>query len=181
MRTLALALAFALISTPVIGASHESPVPLAFSPVDVARAPRVAEGPAHRPVRPRDRGGDRASAAAHPTRPLVHIPPPHLIVEVRHTGGHPREHRGVASWFCGHGSACTRGYPGGLYAAAGPALRHGNWRGRVVVVEANGQSVHATLIDWCACPGGRLLDLYSDAFLRLAPLDRGLLRVTVTW
>jgi rare lipoprotein A (peptidoglycan hydrolase) len=51
----------------------------------------------------------------------------------------------------------------------------------MVVVESAGRSVVVRLVDTCACPNGRLLDLYSDAFLRLAPLDRGLVRVTVTW
>jgi rare lipoprotein A (peptidoglycan hydrolase) len=41
--------------------------------------------------------------------------------------------------------------------------------------------VVVTLIDFCQCPGGRLLDLYSDAFERLGPLSRGVLKVTVTW
>jgi rare lipoprotein A (peptidoglycan hydrolase) len=68
----------------------------------------------------------------------------------------------------------------GLYAAAGPRLRVGNWRDRYVRVVANGQAVVVRLIDWCACPQ-RLLDLYSSAFQRLAPLDRGLLQVTVSW
>lgn len=35
--------------------------------------------------------------------------------------------------------------------------------------------------DWCACPNGRLLDPYSDAFSRLAPLSRGIVKVTVSW
>jgi hypothetical protein len=56
----------------------------------------------------------------------------------------------------------------------------GQWRGRTVVVAAAGRRIAVTLIDWCACPH-RLLDLYSDAFQRLAPLDRGLVKVTVTW
>jgi hypothetical protein len=87
---------------------------------------------------------------------------------------------GSASWYCGHGSRCTRGYPGGLYAAAGPTLRTGDWRGRRVVVSVLGRSVTVRLIDWCACPQ-RTLDLYRDAFSRLADPSRGLIRVTVSW
>ena len=76
---------------------------------------------------------------------------------------------------------CHYKYSGGLYAAAGPALRVGHWRGRTVTVRGNGKSVTVKLIDWCACPGGRVIDLYSDAFTRLAPLSAGGVRVTVSW
>jgi hypothetical protein len=76
---------------------------------------------------------------------------------------------GTASWYP------ARGY----VAAAGPALRTGDWRGRLVVVSANGRSVPVTLSDWCACPR-RLIDLSDDAFARLAPLSRGLVLVRIT-
>ncbi len=89
---------------------------------------------------------------------------------------------GIASWYCKPGvSICHHAYPGGMYAAAGPKLRVGNWRGRVVRVCGNGSCVTVKLIDWCACGGGRVIDLYSDAFRRLAPLSRGTVRVTVSW
>jgi rare lipoprotein A (peptidoglycan hydrolase) len=89
---------------------------------------------------------------------------------------------GPASWYCKAGvSSCHRSYPGGMYAAAGPKLRVGNWRGRVVQVCGNGSCVSVKLIDWCACGGGRVIDLYSDAFRRLAPLSKGTVRVTVSW
>jgi rare lipoprotein A (peptidoglycan hydrolase) len=88
--------------------------------------------------------------------------------------------RGTASWYCMAGrSACHYQYSGGLYAAAGPALRVGNWRGRTVTVCAN-NCVNVKLIDWCACPS-RAIDLYSDAFKRLAPLSSGTVRVRVSW
>ena len=88
---------------------------------------------------------------------------------------------GVASWYCSNTSACTRGYPPGtLAAAAGPALRVGDWRGRIVTVRANGRSVNVQLVDWCACPR-RVVDLYRAAFARLADPSRGVLRVEVTW
>lgn len=67
-----------------------------------------------------------------------------------------------------------------MYAAAGPSLRHGNWRGSKVQVCTASRCVVVTLIDWCACPGGRVIDLYSDAFTKLAPLSRGVLNVTVS-
>lgn len=89
---------------------------------------------------------------------------------------------GEASWFCQSGSsACTAGYPGGMYAAAGPALRVGNWRGRTVNVCAGGRCVNVKLIDWCQCYGTRVIDLYSDAFRRLGPLGEGTITVTVRW
>lgn len=86
---------------------------------------------------------------------------------------------GTASWYCLPGvSACTAGYAAsGLYAAAGPALRVGAWRGRYVMV--NGLRVR--LIDWCQCPSGRIIDLYASVFGQLAPLSRGTITVTVRW
>jgi hypothetical protein len=89
---------------------------------------------------------------------------------------------GTATWYCLTGvSACHYAYSGGMYAAAGPGLRVGNWRGRAVRVCGNGRCVTVKLIDWCACPGSRVIDLYSDAFQRLAPLNSGTVQVTVTW
>lgn len=76
---------------------------------------------------------------------------------------------GVASWY----------RVAGLVAAAGPALRHGHWRGSTVLVSANGRSVRVTLVDWCACPQ-RLIDLSRTAFARLADPSVGLVRVTVS-
>jgi rare lipoprotein A (peptidoglycan hydrolase) len=90
--------------------------------------------------------------------------------------------RGTASWYCKAGvSACHNAYPSGLYAAAGPALRVGDWRGRTVTVCGSGSCVNVRLIDWCACGSGRVIDLYSDAFSRLAPLSSGTLSVRVSW
>jgi rare lipoprotein A (peptidoglycan hydrolase) len=89
---------------------------------------------------------------------------------------------GSATWYCKTGvSACHSNYPGGYYAAAGPALRVGDWRGRVVRVCGSGSCVNVRLIDWCACGGSHIIDLYSDAFQRLAPLNAGAVRVTVSW
>ncbi len=90
--------------------------------------------------------------------------------------------RGRASWYCLPGvSRCTSGHRGGLYAAAGSELRIGKWRGRTVKVCGNGKCVNVTLIDWCACGGSRIIDLYNDAFRRLAPPSVGTVAVTVTW
>jgi hypothetical protein len=68
-----------------------------------------------------------------------------------------------------------------MYAAAGPALRVGAWRGRVVQVCGAGGCISVKLIDWCGCPNGRVMDLYSDAYRRLSPLSTGTQRVRVSW
>lgn len=83
---------------------------------------------------------------------------------------------GTATWYCLAGvSGCMAIHPGGLYAAAGPALRAalgggdrcspgpGCWRDRNVTVWNGKASVTVTLSDWCACGGGHVIDLYSDA------------------
>jgi hypothetical protein len=89
---------------------------------------------------------------------------------------------GTATWFCLPGvSACTSGHQGGMYAAAGSEIRIGNWRGRTVKVCGNGNCIYVKLIDWCACGGARIIDLYHDAFSRLASPSSGTLRVTVSW
>jgi len=92
---------------------------------------------------------------------------------------------GVATWYCEPGrSPCTVGFPaGGYYAAAGPELRAalGDWRGQTVTVEREdgAAAVRVRLVDTCACPGERVLDLYGAAFAVLAPLSRGVIRVEV--
>ena len=88
---------------------------------------------------------------------------------------------GRAAWYCQNGSGCPAGYSGGLFAAAGEALRVGNWRGRTVSVCGAGNCVNVTLVDWCACGGSRVIDLFSDAYRRLAPLSSGTVAVRVTW
>ena len=89
--------------------------------------------------------------------------------------------RGYATWYCLTGtSACHRSASGGMYAAAGSELRTKGWRGSKVRVCTPDRCVTVTLIDWCACKGDRVIDLYSDAFRELAPLSRGVLRVTVS-
>ena len=88
---------------------------------------------------------------------------------------------GRAAWYCQNGSGCPAGYSGGLYAAAGAALRVGNWRGRTVSVCGAGNCVNVTLVDWCACGGSRVIDLFGDAYRRVAPLSTGTVAVRVTW
>jgi len=99
---------------------------------------------------------------------------PKIVVAVRQVAlasGHRLT--GPASWYC-----CTRGHAAGEFvAAAGPALRVGAWRGRVVRV--NGLRVR--LVDFCRCPFGRVIDLHPGVFRSLAPLSRGIVRVSVAW
>ncbi len=68
-------------------------------------------------------------------------------------------------------------------AAAGPSLRAflgRSWRGRNVTVRSGSRSVTVRLTDWCACPGGRVIDLDRGSFGVLADPSRGILRVQVT-
>jgi rare lipoprotein A (peptidoglycan hydrolase) len=69
----------------------------------------------------------------------------------------------------------------GVYAAAGPALRVGNWRGRVVTVVRGNISLQVRLVDWCSCGNGRVIDLSPTAFRVFSPLSRGVMEVTVKW
>jgi len=90
---------------------------------------------------------------------------------------------GVPTYYCRAGvSRCTRGYPdragvADYYAAAGPSLRVGNWRGRVVTVWANGRHLRVKLVDFCACGGSHFIDLYWDAFKALGQPSHA----KVTW
>ena len=90
--------------------------------------------------------------------------------------------RGSATWYCLEGvSPCHYARSGGMYAAAGAELRKGDWRGRTVTVCAGSDCIRVTLIDWCACEGNRVIDLYGDAFRRLARLGEGVIPVSVRW
>ena len=111
----------------------------------------------------------------------VEAPTPEPKAEPKAPPGKIRA-RGDATWYCVAGvSPCHRDYGGGLYAAAGSELRIGDWRGRTVTVCGSGACVPVTLVDWCACEGERVIDLYGDAFRRLAPLGEGIVDVSVRW
>lgn len=142
---------------PIQAGLNMSPQPAAVS------KPRPSSLNTPRPTKP-------PVTAASPT-PLHVTIGPRLVLE------------GTASWFCLRGrSVCTRGYPSGLYAAAGPAIRAalGDWRGRKVRVSTSRASVVVTLIDSCQCPNGRVLDLYASVWGGLGvPLSQGLVDVTV--
>ena len=84
---------------------------------------------------------------------------------------------GHATWYCGNGSRCTRGHPGGLYAAIRRDLLY--LRGQRVTVVSGSRRVTVTIID-CNCgPNANIIDLYTDAFDDLAPLSRGRIPVTL--
>jgi hypothetical protein len=90
--------------------------------------------------------------------------------------------RGIATWYCLSAvSGCHYAHDGGMYAAAGAEIRRGDWRGRQVQVCQGLRCIWVTLIDWCECPGDRIIDLYSDAYRRLDPLAGGTMVVTVGW
>jgi hypothetical protein len=95
---------------------------------------------------------------------------------------------GVATWYCLPGvSPCMAAHPsGGMFAAAGPALRAAigpAWRGTIVRVDSGAASLRVQLVDWCLCTGGHLIDLYSDAMRQIDPgfRLRGGAQVTVRW
>ncbi len=156
--------------------------------VIVPTAPTAGDAATATPAAPivdfRDFASLQARAAAALPLPRLGVLQPRSTTTrtVTPTVGNSHRVRGGASWYCLPGvSACTSGYPGGLYAAAGSELRIGRWRGRTVRVCGNGHCVYVRLIDTCACGGSRIIDLYSDAFRRLAPLSKGSLLVTVSW
>lgn len=118
-----------------------------------------------------------AATLAHPpveSRPYVDQPEPepkYVLSPSNPARGGPTT-SGEASYF-GTG-------PDGLYAAAGPALRVGDWRGRRVRVWYGSDWVDVTLNDSCWCPApDRIIDLSDEAFASLAPLWRGVIDVTV--
>ena len=84
--------------------------------------------------------------------------------------------RGAATWYCKPGrSRCTKGFRwDGAYAAAGPELRAalGDWRGKVVWV--NG--VRVKLIDFCACSGDHVIDVYHATWTKIPHPDSVVIR-----
>lgn len=87
---------------------------------------------------------------------------------------------GTASWYCLSGvSRCTRGHGSGMYAAIRRDLLF--LRGKTINVCAGKDCIRVTIID-CNCgSGANLIDLYSTAFRKLAPLSQGGVKVTISW
>jgi len=186
-RTATVLLIAGWLLAPFAAASRE---PTAIGPLDPGTLQPVRI-PTASPATPGPDPGPTASPAVSPavvTDPRVGVrtPPKRLTRPAAGAGAA----RGDATWYCEPGrSRCPAGYRGGLYAAAGPTLRQGDWRGRHVVVEWHGRTVRVQLVDWCACGNGRVIDLFGDAFTKLAGdgkdddgLWRGVLRgATVRW
>ncbi len=64
-----------------------------------------------------------------------------------------------------------------MFAAIRKDLLH--LRGEQVTVCSSSKCIEVTIID-CNCgPNANLIDLYADAFRKLAPLSRGTVSVTV--
>jgi rare lipoprotein A (peptidoglycan hydrolase) len=81
---------------------------------------------------------------------------------------------GRASWYATG--------PGAGQAAAGPALRHGHWRGSIVTVCGSGKNapcLNVQLSDWCGCPHGRVIDLSPEDFIVFAPPSLGTTDVVI--
>ena len=131
------------------------PAPEHQSPATPGRL--TAQGPTGVPL---PSGPERSQATAG-SAPEVVSPPPARTPSTSSTTG-------VASWF-DDGP--------GLYAAV-PSWHFGDRRYHVRVT-AGDRSVIVTVRDFCGCPGGRVIDRSPEAFARLAPLSRGLVRVTV--
>lgn len=88
--------------------------------------------------------------------------------------------KGVASWYCKSGvSRCHYKYSGGMYAAVKRSMLY--LRGSKVNVCTPDNCIVVTVID-CNCgPNANVIDLYADAFQKLAPLSDGTVKVTVKW
>ena len=116
-------------------------------------------------------------------KPAVRQPVPEarvvVIPRATKTPASEQRHRAIA------GAATWYRYHQGQ-AAAGPRLRNflgKNWRGKTVNVCLRDQPMclrNITLTDWCACPGGRVIDLDDRDFSRLAPRSRGVIKVKVS-
>lgn len=131
------------------------------------------------------------SALGRPPAPGVGAPPigsvnAELVTPPEASKGPPAAtlYRGTATWYCGHGSRCPKGYgPDDLVAAIDrkdSPFRKGD---RVEVRYSCGKgclrAVAVTIVDVCACGGVRLIDLTTGAFQRLAPLGLGVIPVTI--
>lgn len=86
---------------------------------------------------------------------------------------------GTATWYCGNGSPCTRGYDPGDMVAAIDRKDSAFRKGDVVLVTHGDRSVVVRIVDTCLCRGNRIIDLSAEAFSRLAPLGLGVIPVSI--
>jgi len=159
-----------LIGASVRGAVSRQPSSVASESRDIGATAPPTAGPFPR-------------LARWPVEPVERPSPPTPSAAVEPTGARSEPSRparsghsvsGWATWYA-TGPDC-------LCAAAGPALRVGDWRGRWVTV--NGW-LRVRLIDWCACGPRKgiptVIDLSDEAFSQVAPLGRGVVAVKVSW
>lgn len=160
--------------TPIAGL-YDYAVPLRPAPT-ASPSPEPTRSARHRKATP-TAGRQRASGSG--TR---HISRPKVIHGAL---------KGTATWYCKAGrSRCPTRHPDrsgilDFYAAAGPSLRHalnhnfGSWRGRRVLVCAKLRCLEVRLVDWCACGGDHVIDLFWDAFHYLNPRATGGIHVAI--
>lgn len=157
------------------------PVPTVFAyPSTTPLAPIYERREVRRPTqslapRPQPRPVAVAQPKATPKPTPKATPRPRATVAVvRRTLHGPV--KGTATWYCLAGqSVCPWMAHTGNYAAAGPALRRAlgaHWRGMTVTVSGNGHSVRIKLIDWCACGGSHVIDLFASAMSQFVGHDR---------
>jgi len=131
------------------------PILLALVLVTLPACPTTAQDGPGRPI---------PYQAAHPVSPMPSPSP-----------GPSYSVTGVATWYAWRSGEAAAGGP--LRDALGP-----DWRGRLVTVTGpTGAVVVVRLTDWCACPGGRIIDLDRRAFATLADPALGVLKVVATW
>lgn len=87
---------------------------------------------------------------------------------------------GIASYCAPTPTQCLR-WGGQAKLGAVHSFRFGDRPYRVKVCRQEGEPacVTVTIVSYCGCPDGRVIDLSPYAFRRLAPLWRGLVPVTV--
>jgi hypothetical protein len=183
--------ALLILSSSIVGLSvAKSPThvtkisSLAFRPVENSEIVRPLEAPVS--VLPPKRPKAVVILPPKPTPTPTATPRPKITGQVT---GRRVILRGQATWFCLAGvSSCHKYYPDHIgkldyYAAAGSELRHvlgPKWRNKYVYVTYNHTTVKVKLVDWCLCKGARVIDLYSDAFRKLAPLGKGVISVKIS-
>ena len=92
----------------------------------------------------------------------------------------PATSRGIAS-YCAPTPTHCQSWGGGAMLGAVSSFRWGDrpYDVRVCRADARTRCTVVTVVSFCGCPDGRVIDLSPAAFRRLAPLSAGLVRVTV--
>lgn len=167
----------------VFGYGVSASVPRPITPTPQSEFTRVSPQSVHPRVDVFVASSEPAATAspAPATRPPQSISQPQLKAVSRPTVVAPSGHTriGVASWYCGAGSRCTSGHPGGFYAAIRKDLLF--LRGKTITVRSGSYRVRVIIID-CNCgPHANLIDLYRDAFSQLALPSAGRIPVAISW